>query len=67
MSRETIELTDREMAIAKEAARIAVQEMTEDFYKTVGKTVLTRLLIWVGLFVLGYGTSKGWINFSGPK
>ena len=67
MNRDSIELNEREMAIAKEAARIAVQEMTDDFYRSVGKTVFTRLLIWVGMFALGYGASKGWISWTGPK
>jgi len=54
------------MAIAKEAARIAVQDLTDDFYKSVGKTMVTRVLIWIGMFALGYGASKGWITWKGP-
>lgn len=66
MSDESIALTEREKAIAKEAARIAVQELTDDFYKSVGKTVMTRVLIWIGMFALGVATSKGWISWKGP-
>lgn len=62
-----IELTDRELAIAKRAASIAIQELTDDFYKTVGKTVVTRVLIWVGMLALGFGVAKGWISFPGSK
>lgn len=63
---ERIELTDREMAIAKQAARIAVQELTDDFYKSVGKTVVTRVLIWIGMIALGYAGAKGWVSWKGP-
>jgi hypothetical protein len=60
---ENIELTEREMAIAKEAARIALQEMTDEFYRGVGKTVINRLLIVVGAIVVGIAYGKGWITF----
>lgn len=62
-----IELTARDLAIAKAAARIAVQEMTDDFYKQIGKTMVTKVLIWVGMLALGFGVAKGWINFTPPK
>lgn len=64
---ESIELTDRELAIAKQAARIAVQELTDEFYKSVGKTVVGRVLIWVGMLALGFGAAKGWVSFPGLK
>ena len=56
-----IELTDREKAIAKEAARIAIEEMSNEFYKKVGKTVVEKLLIWTGILVVGFVFGKGWI------
>ena len=56
-----IELTERERAIAKEAARIAIEEMSSEFYKKIGKTVVEKALIWIGLFVVGLVVGKGWI------
>jgi hypothetical protein len=56
-----IELTDRERAVAKEAARLALEEMSSEFYKKVGKTVVEKVLIWIGLLVAGYVFGKGWI------
>ena len=44
-----IKLTERERAIAQEAARLAIEEMSSAFYKKVGKTVVEKLLIWVGM------------------
>lgn len=62
-----IELTARELAIARAAARLAVQEMTDDFYRQVGKTIVTKVLIWIGMAVLGFCAAKGWIYFTPPK
>lgn len=56
-----IELTEREKQIAKEAAKIAIEEMSSEFYKKVGKTVVEKALIWIGLFVFGLVIGKGWI------
>ncbi len=56
-----IELTEREKQIAKEAARIAIEEMSSEFYKKVGKTVIEKLLIWAGLLVVGFVFGKGWV------
>jgi hypothetical protein len=56
-----IELTERERLIAKEAARIAIEEMSSEFYKKIGKTVVEKALIWIGLFVVGLVIGKGWI------
>ena len=56
-----IELTERERQIAKEAAKIAIEEMSSEFYKKIGKTVVEKLLIWVGLLVVGFVFGKGWI------
>lgn len=58
---EPIELTARERLIAKEAAKIALQEMSSEFYKRVGKTVVEKILILIGLLVVGFVFGKGWI------
>lgn len=57
-----IELTDREMAVAKAAAKLAVTEMADEFYKQVGKTVITKVLIWIGIAAVAFAAGKGWIN-----
>jgi hypothetical protein len=49
-----IELTERERMIAKEAAKIAIEEMSSEFYKKIGKTVVEKILIWIGLLVIGF-------------
>jgi hypothetical protein len=56
-----ITLTEREEAIAKKAAKIALEEMSSEFYKKVGKTVVEKALIWIGLLVVGFVFGKGWI------
>lgn len=56
-----VELTERERLIAKEAARLALEELSGEFYKKVGKTVVEKILIWVGMLVVGFVLGKGWI------
>lgn len=56
-----ITLTDREEAIARKAAKMAIEEMSGEFYKKVGKTVVEKVLIWVGMLVVGFVIGKGWI------
>lgn len=56
-----IELTDRELLIAQKAAEMAVKQMTDEFYKTVGKNVVNRWLILIGAIVVAYATGKGWV------
>lgn len=56
-----IELTEREMLIARKAAKLAVEEMTNEIYRTVGKSVLTRIFVWVGAVAVGFAVAKGWI------
>ena len=56
-----ITLTDREEAIARKAAKLALEEMSSEFYKKVGKTVVEKVLIWVGMLVVGFVIGKGWI------
>ena len=56
-----IELTERERLIAKEAAKLAIEEMSSEFYKKIGKTVVEKVLIWLGLLVVGFVAGKGWV------
>jgi hypothetical protein len=56
-----IELTEREEAIARRAAKLAIEEMSGEFYKKVGKTVVEKALIWLGMLVVGFVIGKGWI------
>ena len=69
MNEEEIEggkLSEREMLIAKAAAKIAVKELSEEFYKQVGKTVVQKALIWLGAAVVGVGAFKGWVSINIP-
>ena len=59
--RHSIQLTDREMAIAKIAAKIAVKEVSDEFYRQVGKGLVTRVFVWIGLIAVGFAVAKGWI------
>ena len=54
-------MTEREEAIAKKAAKLAIEEMSGEFYKLVGKTIVEKLLIWIGILVVGFVFGKGWI------
>ena len=56
-----IVLTEREEAIAKKAAKLAIEEVSGEFYKLVGKTIVEKLLIWIGILVVGFVFGKGWI------
>ncbi len=56
-----IELTDRERLIAKEAAKLALEELSSEFYKKIGKTVVEKVLIWIGILVVGFVAGKGWL------
>ncbi len=56
-----LELTERERLIAKEAAKLALEELSGEFYKKIGKTVVEKVLIWVGMLVAGFVLGKGWI------
>jgi len=57
-----IELTDRELQVAREAARLALTELADEFYKQVGKTVVTKILIWIGIAAVAFAAGKGWIT-----
>jgi hypothetical protein len=56
-----IELTERERAIAKEAAKLAIEEMSSEFYKKVGKTIVEKAFIFIGLLAVGFVVGKGWV------
>lgn len=55
-------LTEREMLIAREAARMAVKEITDGFYRDVGKTLVSKVLIWLGVAAVGFAAGRGWIK-----
>ena len=57
-----IELSDREKLIAQEAARLAVKQMTDNFYKEVGRSLVSRFLIVVGVGIVGYLVAKGYVK-----
>jgi hypothetical protein len=56
-----IELTERERLIAKEAAKLAIEEMSSEFYKKVGKTIVEKVFIFIGLLAVGFVAGKGWV------
>jgi putative NADH-flavin reductase len=59
-------LTEREVIIAKAAAKIAadmaVRQMTNNFYQEVGKTFVSRWLIIIGSMVVAFALGKGWLT-----
>lgn len=55
------ELTDRERLIAKEAAKLALEELSSEFYKKVGKTIVEKAFIFIGLLAVGFVVGKGWV------
>lgn len=57
------ELSQRELAIANVAAKLAVAQIQNDFYADVGRTVVTRGLIAIGMIVVAFALGKGWISF----
>lgn len=62
---DSIQLTEREMAIAKKAASIAVQEVANEFYRQVGQSVVKKLFVWVGMAAIGFAAAKGYIKWGG--
>ena len=56
-----IELTEREMLIARKAAEMAVKQITDEFYKGVGRNVVNRWLIIIGAVAVAFATGKGWV------
>lgn len=55
-------LTERELRIAKAAAELAVVQMEQRFYASVGKNVVTRGLVWIGMLVVAFAAGKGYIR-----
>lgn len=58
------ELTERELLIAKRAARIAVEELGNEFYRQLGRSVVGRVLTWIGMLAVAgitYAIGRGWI------
>lgn len=55
-------LTERETLIAREAARMAVKEITDGFYRDVGKTLVSKVLIWLGVAAVGFAAGRGWLK-----
>jgi hypothetical protein len=52
-SRKDIQLSDEQIdMIAEKAAERAVQKMTDDAYKAIGKTVIEKLLAGIGVCFL---------------
>jgi len=62
-NQEEMQLTEREMLIAKTAAKMAVKEIQDSFYKEIGKGVVTKLLVWIGLATVAFLAGKGYIKF----
>lgn len=64
-------LSQREKIIARAAAKmaaqmaaeLAVKQITDNFYKDVGKTFVSKWLIIIGAMVVSFGAGKGWISF----
>jgi len=54
-----IELTEREMLIARKAAKLAVEEVTKEFYKGV----VQRFLVILGAAVVGWLAARGYVSF----
>lgn len=59
-----LHLTEREEAIARRAAEIAIEQVTERFYAQVGKSVVTKMFVWLGVATVGFGVAKGWIKWA---
>ena len=53
------ELTEREMMIARKAARLAVEEVMNEFYRTVGKSIVQRIFIVIGALAVGWFGAHG--------
>lgn len=57
-----VELTERERLIAKEAAKLALEELSSEFYKKVGRTVVDKIFIGLGILAFGFVMGKGWLT-----
>lgn len=54
-------LTEREILIARVSADLAVKKMTDNFYREVGRTFVSRWLIIIGSMVVAFAMGKGWL------
>lgn len=57
---EDIQLTEREMAVARKAAELAIAEVANEFYRQVGRGFVTKILVWIGVAFVGFMAAKGW-------
>lgn len=55
-------LREDQHKIAEQAASIAVQRLSDEFYRSIGKNVIQRWLIWIGLLAAGFAGGKGWLT-----
>jgi hypothetical protein len=55
-------LTEREVHVAKVAAKLAVKEMQDEVYRGIGKNVVQRFLIYVGIIAVSVAFGKGWLS-----
>lgn len=64
--RKEAHLTDDQIeAIASKAAELAVQKMTDNAFRAIGKGVVQKFFYVVGVLFLGgvgFAQAKGWIN-----
>ncbi len=51
------------MLIARKAAKLAVEEVTKEFYAQVGKGVVQRFLVILGAAVVGWLAARGYVSF----
>ena len=54
-------LTDRELLVAKAAAKMAVKELEDAFYRQVGKSLVTKVLVWIGVAAVAFAAGRGWL------
>jgi len=63
---EVVTLTDEKVnEIIEKAAERAVEKMTENFYAHVGRNIVNRFLIWVGIAVFSFLVGTGRIKLPG--
>lgn len=59
-------LSERELLIAQRAAEIAMQRLSDEFYKQVGKTFVQKVLIFLGAIIVGWALARGWVTLDLP-
>lgn len=47
-------LTQREILIAKYAAQLAVRDLETRFYSQIGKGLVTKVFVWIGIAVVAF-------------